>query len=86
MKILIQLEVTVKFVGMKRVAQYKYMNCTADKLKALTLATVINYITNYVTTILLIILYYYLLALVANLSKQTHLERYVLVPLEQSLF
>ena len=67
LKILIQLEVTVKIVGMKLVVQYRYMTCTVDKPKALALATLINYITNYVTSILLIILYYYLSALVANL-------------------
>ena len=56
------------------------------KLEALALVTLIHYITNYVTTILIIISQYYLLASVANLWKQTHLERYVPVPLEQSFF
>ena len=45
------------------------------KLKALALITLINYIINYVTSILLIIFWYYLFAPVANLWKQTHLER-----------
>ena len=56
------------------------------KLKALALVTLIHYITNYVASILLIISWYYLLASFANLWKQTHLERHVPVPLEQSLF
>ena len=56
------------------------------RIKALALVTLINYITNYVTSTLLIIFWYYLLAPVANLWKQTHLDRYVPVPLEQSLF
>ena len=56
------------------------------RIKALALVTLINYITNYVTSTLLIKFWYYLLAPVANLWKQTHLDRYVPVPLEQSLF
>ena len=50
------------------------------------MVTLINYITNYATSILLIIFWYYLLATVANLWKQTLLERYVPVPLEQIFF
>ena len=38
---------------MKLVVQYKHMNCTVDKV--LELVTLINYVTNYVTSILLII-------------------------------
>ena len=34
-------------------------------------------ILHYITSILLLIFWYYLLALVANFRKQTHLERYV---------
>ena len=56
------------------------------KLKASTLAILINYIANFVTSLLLIIFWYYSLAPVANFWKQTHLERYVLIPLKQSLF
>ena len=56
------------------------------KLKALATVTLINYITNYVTSILLIIFWYYLLAPVTNFWKQTYLERYVPKPLEQGLF
>ena len=56
------------------------------KLKALALVALNNYITNYVTSILLMIFWYYLLGSVINLWKQTHLDRNVPVPLEQSLF
>ena len=59
------------------------------KLQALalvTLLTKINYVNEYITSILLLIFWYYLLAPVANLWKQTHLERYVPVKLEQNLF
>ena len=56
------------------------------RIKALALVTLINYIANYVTSTLLITFWYYLLAPVANLWKKTHLDRYVPVPLEQSLF
>ena len=56
------------------------------KLKVLALVTLIDYITNYVTSIILIIFWYYLLDPVANLWKQSHLERYLPVPLEESLF
>ena len=38
---------------MKLGVQYKYVNCTVDKIKNAVVA-VINYITNYVTSILLI--------------------------------
>ena len=60
------------------------------KLQAVPLVTLLltytNYITKYITSILLLIFWYYLLAPVANFWKQTHLGRYVPVPLEQSLF
>ena len=56
------------------------------KPKALTLVRLINYITNYIKIIYLIIFWYYLLAPVGNHWKQTHLERNVPAPLEQSLF
>ena len=56
------------------------------KLKVLSLITLVNYITNHVTSILLIIFCYCLLAPITNLWKRTHLDRNVPVPLEQSLF
>ena len=58
------------------------------KLQAMALVALLtysNYITKYITSILLLIFWYYFLAPVANFWKQTHLERYVPVPLEQSL-
>ena len=56
------------------------------KPKALTLVKLINYINNYIKIIYLTVSWYYLLAPVANHWKQTHLERNVPVPLEQSFF
>ena len=59
------------------------------KLQALALVTLLtcfNYITKYITSIFLKMLWYYLLVPVAKPWEQTHLERYVPVPLDQSLF
>ena len=58
------------------------------KLQALALATqitCINYITKYINSILIQLFWYYLLAPVSNFWKQTHLEKYVSVPLEKNL-
>ena len=73
-------------VGMKLVVYTNIWTVLLIKLKPLSLVTLINYINSYVPSILLIIFWYYLWAPVANLWKKTHLERYVPVPLEQSLF
>ena len=51
------------------------------KLQAVALVTLfpyIDYITKYITSTLLLIFWFYLLSLVANFWKQTHLEIYVL--------
>ena len=55
------------------------------KLKTLVLVTLINYTTNYINSILLLIFWYNLLAPVADLSKQSHLERYEPEPPEPFL-
>ena len=55
-------------------------------LALVTLFTHINNMTKYITNILSIIFWYCLLAPVANVWKQTHLKRFVLVQLEQILF
>ena len=70
------------------VVQYKHIRYTPVlfiKLKVLALVTVISCITNYVTSKLLIIFWYYLIAPAGSLWKQSHIERYVLVPPEPFL-
>ena len=61
------------------------------KILALTVVTIlthIKYITNHsiIIIIIIIIFWYFLLAPVANIWKQTHLERSVLVPIEEYHF
>ena len=57
------------------------------KILALTLVTILTYI-KYITnhSIIVIIIWYFLLAPVANIWKQTHLERPILAPIEEYHF
>ena len=70
------------------VVLYIYINCTVDKTNGTETSNIhCDYITCCIIIITLtIIFWYYLLAHVANLSKHTHLERYVTVLLELGFF